>query len=213
MDAALDKRMTLYGNLMEEAKVRIELISQILQGRGEFHQVVQREFCFLQLRMLCELVALSCLVAHGDISSLQAHKVGKAYSADEIMKKLEELRPDFYPKSINSKKTGEKFHEITALDPQPFPKADLLSLYGTTHRYVHRGSLRGLLATDVPIDTNFNAEGVHRWAQLFVNMLQMHLISISTDRQMICVLRGADNGQKVTVAIADAVKPLSPSKP
>ena len=83
----------LYASLMQEVKHRIDAINQALQGRTFLPHPFVREFCWLQLRMLCELVALGCLVAHGDIAFLKPHKVGKAYSADDIIRRLTELRP------------------------------------------------------------------------------------------------------------------------
>ena len=73
---------------MHEVKVRIDVINHALQGRTGLIAPFVREICWLQLRMLCELVALSCLVAHGDIAFLQPHKVGKSYSADDILDRL-----------------------------------------------------------------------------------------------------------------------------
>ena len=108
MDAALNKRMILYAKSLGRSKgPHHDKIDQIVHGRGDFHKVVQREFCFLQLRLLCELVALSCLVAHGTYPLCKPTRAEKkAYSADEIMKKLEELRPHFYPLAFDFKEDG-----------------------------------------------------------------------------------------------------------
>lgn len=62
------------------------------------------EFCFLQLRMLCELIALGCLTAHGD---LEAGKLKKSHKADQIIRRLEVLHPDFYPKAATQTKAGQ----------------------------------------------------------------------------------------------------------
>jgi hypothetical protein len=59
---------------------------------------IVREVRFLQLRMLCELIALACLMAHGDIPAVQASKkLSKEYSADKIIGQLDALHPNFYP--------------------------------------------------------------------------------------------------------------------
>lgn len=85
------KQMNLYANLMDEVKVRFDCINRAVLGHTGYPAPIVREICWLQVRMICELVALSCLVAHGDIASLQSHKIGKAYSADEILDKLAKL--------------------------------------------------------------------------------------------------------------------------
>ena len=112
--------------------------------------------------MICELVALSCLVAHGDMKSLQSHKVGKAYSAEEIINKLAALRPHFYPIPVKQRLTnpeapmGKRIFELKVIEPSPLPKEGFLTLYGKTHRHLHRGSLKKLMSTEIPIDMNSN---------------------------------------------------------
>ena len=108
MATGITKRFELYAALMEEVKVRIECIEQALAGRTGFPPPIVREFCYLQLRLLSELIALSCLVAHGDIAGLQSHKSGRAWSADEILKRLTELRPHFYPIAVKQTKAEKK---------------------------------------------------------------------------------------------------------
>ena len=76
------KRLNLYANLMDEVKARIDVINWHLQGRTGLASPFIRDACWLQIRMLCQLVALGCLVANGDIAMLQSHKIGKSWSAD-----------------------------------------------------------------------------------------------------------------------------------
>jgi hypothetical protein len=55
----------LYYALMWEAKGRIRSVEMIANGRTAFFSpMAARESCFLQLRMLCELIALACVAAH-----------------------------------------------------------------------------------------------------------------------------------------------------
>lgn len=200
----VEKRNQLYANLMDEVKVRIDCISTICNGRGNFPSVIVREFSYLQLRMLCELIALSCLVAHGDISSLQAHQVGKSYSADEIIDRLTKLRPHFYPipgKQIWSGPGQPVGFDV--IDPSPLPKEELLSLYGKTHRYLHRGSLKKMLSMDVPIDMRVDIPEIIKYAQKINDLLSHHVIAVSERHVILCVLRNMDNNNKVQVATAE----------
>ncbi|MGA7124937.1 MAG: hypothetical protein WBZ19_01415, partial [Chthoniobacterales bacterium] len=87
----------LYANLLEEAKIRIASIEAVISGRAGLPAPLVREYSYLQLRILCELIALGCLTAHGDIKATQAPKLQKEYAADVIIKRLENLHPNFYP--------------------------------------------------------------------------------------------------------------------
>lgn len=204
-----DKRNELYANLMDEVKVRVDCISTTCNGRGTYPTVIIREFCWLQLRMLCELIALSCLVAHGDIASLKAHKIGKSYSADEIIDRLEKLRPHFYPiagrQTFNASSPAR--FGFDGIDPSPLPKEELIGLYGKSHRYVHRGSLKKMLSMDTPIDINVNIPEIIQWAQKINDLLSFHAIAINENEVMICMLRNADNDHKVQVATAETSTP------
>ena len=73
--------MDLYANLMAEVKVRMTSIEMACSGQTGLPGPLVREFCFLQLRLICELIALGCLTAHGDIKATQSKKWGKEYSA------------------------------------------------------------------------------------------------------------------------------------
>lgn len=211
---ATQKQNQLYANLMDEVKVRIDCINMAIGGRTGFPVPIVREFCYLQLRFLCELVALSCLVAHGDIASLQSHRTGRAYSADDILDRLTKLRPHFYPFACKQTRTprgdgnGYNFH-MDVLNPQPLPKEELLSLYGKTHKFLHRGSLKNLLSSPTPIDMEINLPEIVGWAQKINDLLSVHTIAISEDHLIICILRNVDDNNKVQVATAKKPSPQS----
>jgi hypothetical protein len=202
------KQMLLYANLMDEVKFRIDAINTALQGHTRLPTPLVREFCYLQIRMLCELIALSCLVAHGDITFLKPHKLGRKTSANEIVDRLTKLRPHFFPmasiqQQIESKGRTKHFH-LTEIDPPPLSKESFLKLYGKTHQHLHRGSLKNLLSVDVnsPLDSEVNAPEIVKWAQKINDLLSMHVIAISGDKRIVCVLRASNIGGKVSVATA-----------
>ena len=64
------------------------------------------EVCFLQIRMICELLAFACLVAHEDIKAARAPKFTNESHAATILRKLEELHADFFPRRIEVFKEG-----------------------------------------------------------------------------------------------------------
>ena len=82
------KRNDLYAGMMEEIKLRISSIEYATSGLLHFHPVIIREFAYLQLRMICELIALGCLVAHGDVPATKSKMLSKVWQADEILKRL-----------------------------------------------------------------------------------------------------------------------------
>ena len=61
--------LNAYSMLMEEAKDRLSAMDIALEGKTGLSMGAIHELCFLQLRMLCELIALGCLTAHGDLET------------------------------------------------------------------------------------------------------------------------------------------------
>lgn len=189
---------------MEEIKVRFSCINLATQGGTGLPTPVVREFCYLQIRLLCELVALGCIVAHGDITSAHSHKLGRSYSADEIIKKMERLRSHFYPISVTkTKPTGDR-HYIAAKPTSPLDKNSLLSLYGKTHKYLHRGNLKNLLSSQQPWDQTINVNDIIATSQKFSDLLENHIIAISAAKFMLCTLMNPDNGGRVQAVFAEA---------
>ena len=83
---------------MEEIKGRTEAIRLALSGQLPVHPRVAVELSFLQLRMVCELIALACLMAHGDLGLTLPEKMKGEDHAGVILKVLEQLHPKFYPR-------------------------------------------------------------------------------------------------------------------
>jgi hypothetical protein len=62
----------LYANLMEEIKRRVDVMRSVFDGTNPLPAMAAFEFCYLQLRKICEVFALACLAAHGDIPGVRA---------------------------------------------------------------------------------------------------------------------------------------------
>ncbi|MGE3580605.1 MAG: hypothetical protein AB7J28_04280, partial [Hyphomonadaceae bacterium] len=64
-------RLNVYASLMEEIKYRHRALNLAAANKIEgLGPLLCEEFCYLQLRMICELLALGCLVAHDDIPAV-----------------------------------------------------------------------------------------------------------------------------------------------
>lgn len=93
------ERLELYCHLMEEIKGRCTAIETAL--KKEFIDSLPGpnagEFVILQFRFICELIAISCLTAHGDAPTIQNSRLKKEWKAPEIINSLARLHIDFYP--------------------------------------------------------------------------------------------------------------------
>ena len=194
---------SLYGALMEEVKVRLSSLDSARAARIGIPGAILREFCFLQLRMLCELVALACLAAHGDIQGTTSLR--KKYAADEIIKRLESLHPAFYPSPITLKGAGSETRLATPIESGFLTKDELLSLYGRCGGTLHRGTLKKLLSEQTQSRADFR--DISAWKEQIAVLLGVPFIQLHGGERMICMLRNVDDGNRVQVAIASPNRP------
>lgn len=139
----LEKSCRIYARLMEEIKRRQFVIKRVLNQTISIPQMAAFEFCYLQLRKICEVFALGCLAAHGDIPAVRS-KLQSTYNADQIMKQLTRIHSRFYP--VPSKQTVDQVTqrpiEVTPITAGFLTKDELLTLYGQCGNYLHRGTIR-----------------------------------------------------------------------
>jgi hypothetical protein len=139
MPSKYRQALDLYSELMEEAKFRLLAMDKALEGDTGLPEAAIIEFCFLQLRMLCELIALGCLMAHGD---LKTGKLKNAYEADKIIRRLHDLHSKFYPFAatldLDQYQVRPKLGGLT--------KEELAKLYWRCGNVLHRGSFKALLS-------------------------------------------------------------------
>lgn len=200
--SANDEIISLYSALMEEIKLRIETINVLAGGKTGLEPIVVQEACFLQLRLICELIALGCLTAHGDIKETKATKFRKTYEADKILKGLEELHADFYPipTRVLPKEEGKSVQPLELVKEGDFlKKSDLFTLYGQTGNFLHRGSMKKLLSQERIISPSY-AE-ISKWAKKIVDLLSMHTIARLSGNPLICVMKNTMEANRLTVSI------------
>ena len=94
------KVLSLYCEMMGEIKVRVQAITQAITGQLGIHPFIAHEIAYLQLRMICKLIAFFRSVAHGDVVAKSGSDLLKAYEADKIMLKLGRLHETFYPQPV-----------------------------------------------------------------------------------------------------------------
>lgn len=185
---------TLYCDLMEEIKRRIDVISGNTVGGLVVPEIVGVELVYLQFRMICELIALACLTVHGDVPETKAKRLTKAYNADQIIKALENLHPEFYPvpgRQVRDE-TG-KVLELTRVDDPYLTKRELQRLYGECGNFLHRGNIEQFMkgkGLPKPLD-------LEAWKKKITNLLNHHQIQLFDPKRQLWVIMQAESDGKV----------------
>jgi hypothetical protein len=179
-----------YRTLMEEAKNRIGVLNVLLGGKTGLPPIAVQEFGFLQLRMLCELVALACLTAHGQIP--ETRELREEWHATTILKRIEKLHADFYPTPIKIEDEGPGRKHISPAENGSLAKSELFKLYRRCGDLLHKGSMNKLLRDPVwPAD---NAELID-WGRKLTSLISNHWIGhLGAETHLLCMLAPKGGG-------------------
>lgn len=178
-----------YTALMREVRERLQRAQALIHEPQAFPEGMVKEFCYLQIRMICELIALGCLIAHGGLKGAQTNYLRKTYAADKIVAELEKLHQHFFPQAV-SIQTGPdgKLSGISDAPDGYLTKAELIELYGLCGAVLHRGNIQRFLSGK-PIpksDKRMTARWINKLA-----LLEHHTIVLSGMNKAILCRIGA----------------------
>lgn len=194
-----------YADILNEVRTRIEALQTIVEGTASLQPWLTAELIYLQLRMLCELVAVGCLVAHGDLGKEKLGQLPKLHQAGAIVQQLEVLHPEFFPKPITMTSSNGA-HHIEYVETGFLTKAEFLELYAETHQHLHRGSMAFIYRETNPKQPP-DVETALNWARKLLALLNTHHIKTCLgNKQLICFLAHEQADGKALVIAA-----LSPS--
>ena len=200
----LEDSFRLYAAILEEAKVRLDAVQRVAVAPLSDTNPLAEEFCYLQFRMVCELIGLGCLVAHGDISAQQRH-LQKLYAAGQIVTEMSSLNPDFYPRPGIMRRTpfGQADHSFDFLGEGFLTREDLRALDQRCGATLHRGNLKKLLKSSALPTPDFSE--ITEWHRKIENLLASHVITVAQGQSVaFALLRNPSDNNRVHVGIADA---------
>jgi hypothetical protein len=190
--------MDRYSSLMGEIRTRIDrTIIPCLARKTGLDRPIEWEICYVQLRKICELIALSCLIAHGDIGKVHERFLSKAWNPNDIMKELQKLHPKFFPIPADQQKRNGLTH-FTRGKPGYLTKDDLLKIYGAAGDALHSGNLRSIAKQRRVVKLNFDE--IDAWTKQIILLLRVHFIlPLHGKGGLICILNDATKDDDVTV--------------
>jgi len=186
-----EQTAAVYTNLLQEIKFRVEAIDLILEERIALRGKIAEELCFLQLRMICESIALGCLTMHGDIG-IGYEDLRKSYKASFIIKKLERWNPKFYPRPLEA--TDDHTSTVPGwveLEGEFLTSGDLIALWERhSGEKLHRGTAKALSFEGAP-----KFDEIKKWRDKVVQLLTRHTISSPDAEQIYYFIMNDGNGK------------------
>jgi hypothetical protein len=188
-----------YAAFMEEIKTRLDAIHPILRTLGKDGinptDFLQAEFCILQVRFVCELIALASLAAH--------HSLGlpkdllKSWNAERTFRALEDINPHCFPKYASITRPEGRIHIEVSRDIMDRP--GLQAIYNQCGEMLHRGMIKHVLSGKERV---YDLQQIDQWAGQIGSLLSTHVIMIlETGLVLVVNLTGGPNSS-VQVAIA-----------
>lgn len=192
--------MGLYAALMEEVKLRLRAIGvrvpMLSSPSAPADAFLDAEFCFLQIRMICELVALGSLSAHYPLGLRK--DLLKSYAADRIFTELGNINPHCFPRPVVIQRTGGGIHLGTP-EGQYLSAQTLRRIYTDCGHILHRGLIKHAIRGE---QKQLDIAMLDKWAEALGRLLQNHVIYVAeTDMMLIVHLTVAPHNQ-VQVSLA-----------
>ena len=181
----------LYLRNMQKIKWRLNAISEIRsKKKTTTYEHTNIEFCALQIRKILELIAFSSLISNVDIYNEKLNNIKKMWNAELILKDIERIHPDFYPKAIYvNPRNKEEWLERSepCLTRDKFVKA-----YNKCGKYLHEASP---FLTDEQISSDYSAlwTDIGVWGQLIINLLYTHVVHLYDQKTLFYITMGEPN--------------------
>lgn len=181
-----------YLRLMHELAMRVELVARACTGDLTLSPPFAREYCFLQFRRICELVALGCLQLHGDLAAARTGAAKKEWNAERIMKLLHRSHPHAFPQSLTCTKTPNGWSLVANSKPNALTYAGFNTLYNKCGEVLHRGTIRTLETEQALAKSEYDE--VIAWSHKVVDLLNEHVISRSNGKGLYHISLSTDAG-------------------
>lgn len=169
--------LNLYCQLMTEIKRRDYVIRAFLSGTSPTpYPMTNIESIYLQIRKILELLALGSLVANKTLYSKHNEMFAKHYDARKILRSLEKINTDFYPRPIKetpSSTPGVKT-ELLDISDGYLTKTDFIKLYEKCGGLMHAANPYG-----PDKDISYYERNIDEWLKKIVKLLNCHMIKIA----------------------------------
>lgn len=195
-----------YASLMGHVKFRLEILRSSIDSaenvKQHEHSVITAEIAYLQVRKICETLALSTLCAHNQLPETNSNKFVKNYNAEAIFGMLSKVNDNGFPLAVRPINGGEK--QFSIITEGMMTRSDLKKIYNQCHLILHNGNLADLIAgKEIVLDFRELVKIHNQFAEL----LKIHMVPLPEfENVLICILHQKETG-KAHVRIA-AAQPL-----
>ena len=160
------------------------------------------EFCYLQIRKICEYVALALLSAHHEYEGTKASKIQKQWNAATLFDQIGGMNRYAFPVPTNIEldANGPGSHHVEPAEVVLEPH-DLERIYGQAGDRLHVGSLKRLVDGKLP---PYDFRELSDWRNRFIKTLNSHMIRLPHVGSVLLVHLKDESDGDVHCAFGDA---------
>lgn len=176
----------IYAAYMAEIKWRLGETDIRLKGvrarPNGYGAILETELCYLQIRYVCELVALASLAAH--------HSYGlnkdllKQHHAAQIFAELEGINALSFPVPVSLGLDENGMKQFTPALERGMPRQAFSEIYGKCGNHLHRGFLKHALKGK---GRTYDVDELSNWHRSFVQLITQHLILFPQEERVVLV--------------------------
>ncbi len=150
---------------------------------------IELEHCFLQIRLLIELLAVETLCAHNEIEEFRTASLVKTWNAESLINRLKHMSDDAFPKPITVTDPGPDGVADLYLHEHDRHRTQVLKLYSRCGECLHTGALRSILRDD---GRTYDSEEIRIALNFLVAWVDQHAILLpGGSRMLVSFLRYA----------------------
>lgn len=194
----------LYIALMEEVKFRhqalADTLTSIAEEGVEARQTLQAEFAYLQVRRICELLALGVVAAHNRLPAARGRSFVHEYNASNVFKRLAGLNPLGFPRPFTGHRTADGGVKFIPVAQPIFDRQQLSNIYNKCGDMLHVGKLAVLLTGSRKA---YDIAELRQWSAGLAELLSQHLIYLPGFEEVLIVTLEPDTGGGVQVAFGN----------
>lgn len=197
----------MYAAFMTEIKDRLAKVERLFilanADPKDPDAIYHAELAHLQIRFICELIALASLAAHDDSYGLNKDML-KAWHAGEIFESLERINPHCFPVPVTASIAEDGATQFSAAPDRAISRQDLREIYGRCGDMLHRGFLKHALAGRNRV---YDIKKIMDWHGQLYWLVFEHMILLPKEHKAVFVTLQDEFG-RVFVAQAEADGPF-----
>ena len=172
----MEPDINAYIAVMEEIKRRMDVVCALYAQRiSVMYRATHVESMVLQVRMITELVALASLAANKSIFEQNRTKFEDYWRPKEILKDVESLNPNFYPRPIVEVplKNSRAKNELVEMKTGFMKRDELIQVHRECGKRLHAQNPFGKA-----VDYDYYEKMIPKWMERIRKLLNCHQIKL-----------------------------------